>query len=201
MVLGVAERHHGRLTIDSKLGRGTTIRLTLPRVERASTKSPKPIAAGQDRRRRILCVDDDSRVLRSLEGMLGQLGHDVTTTNSGADAIARIDAGQFDVLITDLGMPGVDGREVARTVKQISPETRVLLLTGWADRLMVEGDFPNRRRPTFGQADYESPIAPSDRRRAIDGETHRCRAAAGRDSACDAKSAGASRHWQDGICF
>jgi CheY-like chemotaxis protein len=39
-------------------------------------------------------------------------------------------------------MPGVDGREVARTVKSISPQTRVLLLTGWADRLMVEGDFP-----------------------------------------------------------
>ena len=46
------------------------------------------------------------------------------------------------MLITDLGMPGVDGREVARTVKSLSPQTRVLLLTGWADRLMVEGDFP-----------------------------------------------------------
>ena len=142
MVLGVVERHHGRLSIDSKPGHGSTIRLTLPRAERVAAAAPQPIAANRDRRLRILCVDDDSRVLKSLEGMLGQLGHDVTTTNSGADAIARCGAGQFDVLVTDLGMPGVDGREVARTVKSISPQTRVLLLTGWADRLMVEGDFP-----------------------------------------------------------
>ena len=46
------------------------------------------------------------------------------------------------MLFTDLGMPGVDGREVARTVKQNSPATRVLLLTGWADRLSIEGERP-----------------------------------------------------------
>ena len=132
----------GQLTIDSQSGHGSTIRIALPRVERTADAAPQPIAAAHDPRRRILCVDDDSRVLKSLSGMLGQLGHEVTTTNSGADAIARASTARFDVLITDLGMPGVDGREVARTVKSISPQTRVLLLTGWADRLMVEGDFP-----------------------------------------------------------
>jgi CheY-like chemotaxis protein len=70
--------------------------------------------------------------------------------------------GQFDVLITDLGMPGVDGREVARTVKQISPETRVLLLTGWADRLMVEGDFPTGVDQLLGK-----PITKAQLRQAI----------------------------------
>jgi CheY-like chemotaxis protein len=99
-------------------------------------------AAIPDRRRRVICVDDDLRILKALEGMLRQMGHDVTTTDSGADLLRRIEAEQFDVLITDLGMPGMDGREVARTAKRLSPDTRVLLLTGWADRLRVEGELP-----------------------------------------------------------
>jgi signal transduction histidine kinase/ActR/RegA family two-component response regulator len=162
MVLGVVDRHHGRLTIDSRPGRGSTIRLALPRAEQVATAAQQPIAAAHDPRRRILCVDDDNRVLKSLEGMLGQMGHDVTTTDSGADAIARIAAGRFDVLITDLGMPGVDGREVARTVKSIAPQTRVLLLSGWADRLVVEGDFPVGVDQILGK-----PITKAQLRRAL----------------------------------
>ena len=54
----------------------------------------------------MICVDDDMRILMALEGMLRQLGHEVTTTDSGADVIRRIEAERFDVLITDLGMPG-----------------------------------------------------------------------------------------------
>lgn len=142
MVLGVVERHRGRMTIDSRPGHGTTIGLVMPRADRSSSTAQQPATAGPSDRCRILCVDDDARVLKSLEGMLRQLGHEVATTNSGAEAIARIGSGGYDVLITDLGMPGLDGREVARTVKRNSPTTRVLLLTGWADRLMVEGDFP-----------------------------------------------------------
>jgi CheY-like chemotaxis protein len=80
--------------------------------------------------------------LKSLEGMLGQLGHEVTAVNSGAEAIIRIGADSYDVLITDLGMPGVDGREVARSAKRLSPDTKVVLFTGWADRLRVEGELP-----------------------------------------------------------
>ncbi len=94
----------------------------------------------------MICVDDDMRILKVLEGMLRQLGHEVTTTDSGAEVIRRIEAERFDVLITDLGMPGVDGREVARNAKRLSPATRVLLLTGWADRLQVEGEIPGWRR-------------------------------------------------------
>jgi CheY-like chemotaxis protein len=87
-------------------------------------------------------VDDDVRILKSLEGMLRQLGHDVVTTTSGADALAWLKTQDYDVLITDLGMPNVDGREVARTAKRLAPHTGVLLFTGWADRLAIEGDLP-----------------------------------------------------------
>jgi signal transduction histidine kinase len=141
MVHGIVERNRGRLEIDTALGRGTTIRLILPRAATSVAAAPVPSLTPSDRRR-VICVDDDTRILKALEGMLRQLGHEVTTTDSGTDVIRRIEAERFDVLITDLGMPGVDGREVARSAKRLSPSTRVLLLTGWADRLQVEGEIP-----------------------------------------------------------
>jgi signal transduction histidine kinase/ActR/RegA family two-component response regulator len=164
MVLGVVERHRGRLEIDSKNGVGTTLRLVLPRAERLTAAVQKPVEVNRDRRLRVVCVDDDARVLKSLEGMLRQLGHEVTTTGSGTEAIAAVGSGQFDVLITDLGMPGVDGREVARSAKQSSPQTRVLLLTGWADRLVVEGDFPEGVDQVLAK-----PITKAQLRQALEG--------------------------------
>ncbi len=141
-VHGVAERHRGRMEVDSQLGRGTTMRLCLPRTEIAAAPVA-PVLVAPKSSRRIICIDDDLRVLEALQGMLRQLGHDVTTTNSGAEVIDRIGVEPIDVLITDLGMPGMDGREMAKAAKHLSPNTRVLLLTGWADRLCVTGDMPD----------------------------------------------------------
>jgi CheY-like chemotaxis protein len=142
MVLAIAERHRGQLNIDTCSGKGTTIRLTLPAAD-VAPQEPAPVAdSTPDGPKKILCVDDDERVLRSLNGMLRQLNHQVSTTNSGAEAIQKLTNRHFDVLITDLGMPGIDGREVARRAKQVSRLTRVLLLTGWADRLSIDGEMP-----------------------------------------------------------
>jgi CheY-like chemotaxis protein len=74
-------------------------------------------------------------------------GHAVTTANSGQAAIdafraARDGSESFAVVITDLGMPYMDGRMVASAVKEISASTPVVLLTGWGQRLMAEGDMP-----------------------------------------------------------
>jgi CheY-like chemotaxis protein len=142
MVHGCGEPNLGNLDVDTELGRGTTIRLIFPRAEINPAEPAQAPALMPSHRRRVICVDDDMRILKALEGMLRQLGHEVTTTDSGAEVIRRIEAERFDVLITDLGMPGVDGREVARNAKRLSPATRVLLLTGWADRLQVEGEIP-----------------------------------------------------------
>jgi signal transduction histidine kinase len=83
MVHGIVERNRGRMTIDSQLGRGTTVALHLTRAEVQVASAISPAHRGQDRRKRILCVDDDVRILKSLEGMLRQLGHDVVTPTSG----------------------------------------------------------------------------------------------------------------------
>ena len=98
---------------------------------------------------RILLVDDDPILLKSLREILEQDGHTTLTANGGEQGIdlfrasmAQPGAPGISVVITDLGMPHVDGRNVARSVKQASGATPVILLTGWGERLLAEGGAP-----------------------------------------------------------
>ena len=96
---------------------------------------------------RILSVDDDPLVIKCLCEALEADGHAVVTAHGGQDGIdafrqAEKSGRPFEVVITDLGMPGVDGREVASAVKAGSPSTPVILLTGWSHGLVAEGDIP-----------------------------------------------------------
>ncbi|MDB6090716.1 MAG: hybrid sensor histidine kinase/response regulator, partial [Gammaproteobacteria bacterium] len=96
---------------------------------------------------RILVVDDDPLVLKSLRDTLEADGHSVTTADGGQGGIdtflaARVQGNPFPVVITDLGMPYVDGRKVSSAIKSAAPGTIVLLLTGWGQRLVAEGDIP-----------------------------------------------------------
>ena len=92
-------------------------------------------------------VDDDPLVLESLRATLETDGHKVTAADggqAGVDSFAEAQrrSERFDVVITDLGMPHIDGRRVASAVKAVSPSTPVVLLTGWGQRLVDEGDIP-----------------------------------------------------------
>ena len=98
-------------------------------------------------RLRILVVDDDPLLIRALCETLESDGHEVTTAYGGQEGIDAFRVAQgrgkpFSVVITDLGMPRVDGRKVASSVKSLSPFTPVILLTGWGQRLVAEGDVP-----------------------------------------------------------
>ena len=96
---------------------------------------------------RILIVDDDPVMLKSLRDALETDGHVLVAANGAAEGISvfrtSLDRGEpFAAVITDLGMPYVDGRKVAAAVKEASPATAVILLTGWGQRLIAEGDIP-----------------------------------------------------------
>jgi CheY-like chemotaxis protein len=98
-------------------------------------------------RLRLLLVDDDPLFLKSLGDLLEADGHKVTETSGGQAAIDAFRAAHqkhapFSAVVTDLGMPYVDGRRVAGAVKEMSPSTPVILLTGWGQRLMADDDFP-----------------------------------------------------------
>jgi len=86
-------------------------------------------------------------LIKSLRDTLETDGHTVVTSNGGQAGIDIFKAEherkeRFSVVITDLGMPYVDGRQVASAVKKVSPSTPVILLTGWGQRLAAEGDIP-----------------------------------------------------------
>jgi signal transduction histidine kinase/CheY-like chemotaxis protein/uncharacterized membrane protein affecting hemolysin expression len=148
MVYGMVQRHSAEIDIDSKRGRGTTVRLSFP-AQTSSMLAMTPVGNGPApaRRLRVLLVDDDPLLIKSLQDTLEQDGHVLTAAQGGQAGIDAFAAAKergelFDVVITDLGMPHVDGRKVAATVKHISPPTPVILLTGWGQRLIAESETP-----------------------------------------------------------
>ncbi len=147
-VYGMTERHSARITIESQLHVGTSVKMYFPVAAvvadgAAIAPSPRPTSS-----LKILIVDDDPTLLASLGNILSVDGHDVTQADGGQAGIDRFcaanAAGQdYAVVITDLGMPYVDGRKVAETVKRIAPAVPVILLTGWGQRMIPEtGDEP-----------------------------------------------------------
>ncbi len=148
MVYGVAQRHSAELGLRSTPGVGTTACLSFP------IAAPAPAASAQTKvdraplsRLRLLLVDDDPVLLKALGDALQKDGHLVVTANDGQAGIDTFRAAHgrgevFAAVITDLGMPHIDGRKVAAEVKAISPATPVLMLTGWGQGLLAEADVP-----------------------------------------------------------
>jgi len=131
MAYGIITRHGGDIGVESSLGKGTTfyIRLPLGGEEMQNESSSDSLnAAGKAK---ILLVDDDPNVNEVLELMLSQIGYEVTAVSHGQEAINLFEQSNYDLVITDLGMPDVSGWDVAEAVKQKSPETPVVLITGW----------------------------------------------------------------------
>jgi CheY-like chemotaxis protein len=147
MVYGTMQRHSADIEIESAVGQGTTVRLSfaVPTVVAGTREAataytvPAPL--------RILVVDDDPLLLKSLRDALERAGHEIVPAaggQAGIDAFRAAVGGAkpFAVVITDLGMPYVDGRQVASAVKQASPSTPVIMLTGWGQRMAAESDLP-----------------------------------------------------------
>jgi CheY-like chemotaxis protein len=147
MVYGVVQRHGAELELDSVVGIGTIARIVFPAA--AGDHQPHaPISVMPAvRNLRILVVDDDPLVMKALRDALEIDGHQVVSANGGQqgiDAFVESMSTQlpFAIVITDLGMPHVDGRKVSETIKTLSPGTPIVLLTGWGQRLVAEGTVP-----------------------------------------------------------
>jgi signal transduction histidine kinase/ActR/RegA family two-component response regulator len=147
MVYGALQRHGADIEIQSALGTGTTMRLSFPIASMAADDTAAPAADSIVAPLRILLVDDDPLVLKSLRDTLEADGHQVVTADGGQAGIDAFIAATthdqpFQVVITDLGMPYVDGRKVSSAVKTTAPGTLVLMLTGWGQRLVADGEVP-----------------------------------------------------------
>jgi DNA-binding response OmpR family regulator/signal transduction histidine kinase len=148
MVYGALQRHGGEIEIDSKPLQGTTVRLIfkVDQIAAGAGGTPAP-PARPARRLRILVVDDDPLLLKSMREVLEADGHEVVVADGGQAGIdsflAALQRGEpFAAVLSDLGMPYVDGRKVADAVKAVRPATPVLLVTGWGQRMNAEEDLP-----------------------------------------------------------
>jgi DNA-binding response OmpR family regulator len=148
MVYGMAQRHGAALEIDSQPGSGTTMRILFPiSVGAAADAVRMPALQVPSRRLRLLVIDDDAALIESLRTTLQEEGHQVTVAAGGQEGIdafqsARLSPEPFDVVITDLGMPYVDGRQVIASVRATAAHTPIILLSGWGKGLDAEGEPP-----------------------------------------------------------
>jgi PAS domain S-box-containing protein len=137
MVYGVVQQSDGHVLVESDEGRGTTFRVYLPRVAEAPTSLSTPVSlpstttATAD----ILIVDDESSIRALARRILERHGYVVREAKNGADALRLMEetSTPVDLLLSDVVMPGMDGRELARRFTQSSPTTRVLLMSGYSE--------------------------------------------------------------------
>ena len=147
MVYGVMQRHEGSIEIESEIGKGTTFRLVFPVREMAVTNIDIQPAGPVSNPLQILCIDDEPLLRDLLKEMLEREGHSVEVSDSGQSGIdafryAREAGRPFDLVITDLGMPYLDGRQVTKVLKHESPLTPVVMLTGWGAFMKEDGSAP-----------------------------------------------------------
>jgi signal transduction histidine kinase/ActR/RegA family two-component response regulator/uncharacterized membrane protein affecting hemolysin expression len=148
MVYGMIQRHSAELEIDSVVGKGTTVRVLFGAAQTQLEDTDRTAARLQPAQRlRVLLVDDDPLLIKSLRDILEGDGHVVMVADGGESGIDTFVSAQqrgnpFSLIITDLGMPYVDGRKVAAAIKAANPSTPVIMLTGWGRRLLAENDIP-----------------------------------------------------------
>ena len=158
MAYSIVRRHGGDIRVDSQPGRGATFALTFPatRVQAKPGAPARPATAW--RQARVLVVDDEPKVLAALTELLQSTGHTVTSTPSGAAALAAYAPGRFDVVLTNLGMAGMNGWEFAERLRAVDANVAILFITGWGLREEDQGrlDTLKIRRCLF------KPVRPGD---------------------------------------
>ncbi len=137
-VRSVATAHQGHLALQSEVGKGTCVRLLLPPAPEGLevSESGPGEEASTARPRKILLVDDDDLVRRSLEALLASGGHGVDSAPDGASALHRLEAGdEPDLVVLDLNMHGLDGAETLGRLRTLRPDLPVLIVSGFLDAL------------------------------------------------------------------
>ncbi len=145
MIYGFARQSHGHVTIHSEVGKGTTVSLFLPRfigevvADVTTDAALLPFAnAGET----VLIVEDDPAVRVLVSAVLKELGYGFVEAGDADTAVPIIESAQrIDLLISDVGLPGMNGRQLAEIGRQIRPELKVLFITGYAEHAAVRGGF------------------------------------------------------------
>ncbi|MBA3015502.1 MAG: response regulator [Desulfobulbaceae bacterium] len=141
MVYGIIKQLGGHIFVYSELGRGTTLKIFLPVVDRSVEKTiePSPTITLPHGHETILVVDDESSIRTLVTDILRPLGYTILEAGNGAEALELSDSfdGQIDILLTDVIMPGLNGRELAEAITTKRPETKILYMSGYTDNAIA----------------------------------------------------------------
>lgn len=141
---GVMRRLGGHISAANRPGGGAAFTLTFPICHERPLpeREVPPLRASPGHR--LLVVDDDKDNLDAIRWALQDLGQEVDAVASGEEAISLLSSGRrYDLILCDVGMPEMNGWQVAEQVRRLAPEARFLLLTGWAQE--IPRDDPKRR--------------------------------------------------------
>jgi len=132
-VHGIVTQAGGSLELSSRPGAGTTVGISLPSVSSPEGTEPPPAAgdgAARPARARVLVVDDEAMVREMTARMLEDAGYEVVSAASGQEALRAMGDGRFDLLVTDLTMPEMSGRDLALRARSHRPDLPILFITG-----------------------------------------------------------------------
>ncbi len=140
VVHGIVKAHEGIVVVRSEKGKGTVFTLHLPATDASSEPLPKPVETLIKGNESILFVDDEDLVVELSHQILERLGYRVKSTQDPLEALKwfRSDPGAFDLVITDMTMPKISGDRLAKTLMEIRPDIRVILSTGYSERISEE---------------------------------------------------------------
>lgn len=132
---GIVCRHRGKIELHSLEGEGAAFMLTIPESDGGSKPLMELTEITGNKRGNILIIDDEVRVGECLSGMLRKTGHSVVTALNAREGWEAFNREKFDMVFTDLGMPGMSGRDLAGLIKQMSPAIPVVMMTGWNEEI------------------------------------------------------------------
>jgi CheY-like chemotaxis protein len=143
MIYGFAKQAGGHVRLYSELGKGTTIKLYIPRFDGElgvdnAISDEVPLGLGET----VMVVEDDASVRLIVIDVLAELGYEAIEAVDGDDAVPILQSDRrIDLLISDVGLPGLNGRQLAEVARQTRPDLKILFMTGYARNASVRGGF------------------------------------------------------------
>jgi CheY-like chemotaxis protein len=145
MIYGFARQSNGHVTIDSKIGKGTSVMLYLPRHRGDAATEFVPVAAAAEHAapgETVLVVEDEPVVRGVILELLGEQGYRTHHATDGPSALRVLRTQErIDLLVTDVGLPGMNGRQLADQARETRPGLKILFITGYAESAAIADGF------------------------------------------------------------
>jgi len=148
VVLGVVRAHHGAVTVTSEVGQGSVVQVYLPVFERTLSPAAQPadIASQREQCGTVLLVEDEQQLREVAALMLSGLGFEVLLAGTGAEALEQFERQReaIRLVISDLGMPGMDGWELLKALRQRQPGLPIILASGYDQLQVMDSAHPEQ---------------------------------------------------------